>query len=124
MAGMSWVRVDASISSNAKILTVLSEKGGDHAFCVFIFGLGYCALHGTAGFIPQIALGLIHGRERDAALLVAAGLWHELPGGFDVNDYLEFQPSDEESQKRSEKAKKAAEARWQKATKPTLRAVK
>ncbi len=123
MAALSWVRVDASLPSNPKILTLLSEKGGDHALCVCIFALGYCAQHGTDGFVPEIALGLIHGKAKDAALLISAGLWHQIPGGFDVNDWAEYQPSDEESKRRSEKAKRAAEVRWAKAQRPNLKAV-
>jgi hypothetical protein len=123
MAGLSWVRVDASLASNHKVLALMSEKGGDHALNVFIFGLGHCAQHGTDGFIPAIALGLIHGKPRDAAMLVQVGLWHELPGGYEVHDYREFQPSDEESQKRSDKARKAAEARWEKSRRASIKAV-
>lgn len=122
MASLSWVRVDASLASNHKILTLLSERGGDHALCVYIFALGYCAAQGTDGFIPEIALGLIHGRKRDSDLLVQVGLWHSQPGGFEINDWLQYQPSDEESKRRSEKARKAAEARWAR-KKPNLKAV-
>lgn len=123
MAGMSWVRVDAALAANHKVLQLMSEKGGDHALCVYIFALGQTAVQGTDGFIPTVALGLIHGRPRDAALLVAAGLWHEIPGGFEINDYREYQPSDEAAQKRSERAKVAAAARWAKKH-PPLKAVK
>lgn len=110
--GLSWVRVDANLHSNHKILALLSERGGDHALNVYIFGLGYCGSHGMDGFIPTAALGLFHGKPRDGALLVEVGLWQELPGGYEVNGWREFQPSDEDAQRRSDKAKRAAEARW------------
>lgn len=124
MAALSWVRVDAALASNPKVLALLAERGGDHALCVYVFALGYSGQQGTDGFIPTIALGLIHGRARDAALLVSIGFWHDIPGGYEINDWREYQPSDEESQKRSDKAKKAARARWEKADKSRLRAVK
>ncbi|GLU91321.1 hypothetical protein [Agromyces sp. NBRC 114283] len=114
MAGMSWVRVDASLASNHKVLTLLSERGGDHALCVYVFALGHCGQQGTDGFVPEIALGLIHGKKRDADLLVQVGMWRPVPGGFEVPDWAEYQPSDEESRRRSEKAKKAASIRWAK----------
>lgn len=123
MASLSWVRVDASLASNPKVLALMAERGGDHALCVYVFALGYSAQQGTGGFIPAIALGLMHGKPRDSALLVQLGFWHEIPGGFEINDYLEYQPSDEETQKRSAKAKKAAEIRWAKAQRSKLKAV-
>jgi len=119
----SWVRVDAGLASNHKTLALLAEKGGDHALCVYVFALGYCGIQGTDGFIPVTALGLIHGRSRDAQLLVDVGMWHELPGGFEVHDWREFQPSDEESKLRSDRAKKAAEARWSKSRQRQIKAV-
>lgn len=123
MAALTWVRVEASLASNHKVLTLLAEKGGDHALCVYIFALGYCGQQGTDGFIPTTALGIIHGRARDAQLLVEVGLWHEMRGGYEVHDWLEYQPSSEENRIRADKARKAAESRWSKQQKPALRAV-
>ncbi len=114
MAGVAWVRVDAALAANHKVLALLSEKGGDHALNVYIFGLGHSARQGLDGFIPEIALGLFHGRRRDAELLVKTGLWREVPGGFEVPDFAEYQPAGEEVRRRSEKARLAAHARWAK----------
>lgn len=114
MAGLNWVRLDANLHSNHKILTLLGERGGDHALCVYVFSLGYAGSHGQAGFIPQTAIGLFHGKPRDAALLVSVGLWDEIPGGWDIHDWLEYQPTPEENMARSDKARKAAAARWAK----------
>jgi hypothetical protein len=123
MANLNWVRVDATLATNHKILAILSEKGGDHAVCVYVFALGYCGSQGTDGFIPSTALGLIHGKPRDSQLLVDVGLWHDIPGGYEIHDWLEFQPSSEETKARSEKAKRAAEIRWAKTKQTKLKAV-
>jgi len=112
VASLSWVRVDAALARNHKTLALLEQKGGDRALNTYIFGLGHCAEQGTDGFIPSVALGLIHGTTKAAQQLCAVALWHEVPGGWDVNDYTEYQPSDDETKKRSEKARKAAEVRW------------
>lgn len=112
MTALSWVRVDSNLHSNHKVLTLLSERGGDHALCVYVFALGYSGSQGTDGFVPTAALGLMHGKAKDAQLLVDAGLWHELRGGYEIHGWRDYQPSDEESQKRSEKARQAAEKRW------------
>lgn len=112
MAELSWVRVDSALASNHKVLELLSLRGGDHALCVYIFALGHTARQGLDGFIPEIALGLIHGKKRDSDLLVQVGMWRPVRGGFEVPDWAEYQPSGEETRKRSEKARKAAEIRW------------
>ena len=109
---MAWVRVDANLASNHKTLALLEQRGGDHAICVYVFALGYCMNANNDGFVPKTALGLFHGSKKDAALLVDVGMWHELPGGWQVHDWREYQPSSEEAQKRSEKAKRAAAKRW------------
>lgn len=114
MEALSWVRVQSALARNHKVLALLPQKGGDRALNVFIFGLGYCAEQGNAGFIPEGALGLIHGTPRAAELLTEVGMWHVQPGGFDVNDYAEYQPTDDAAKARSEKARHAAQARWQK----------
>lgn len=115
MAELSWVRVDSALASNHKVLQILSERGGDHALCVYIFALGHSARQGLDGFIPEIALGLIHGKKRDSELLVEVGMWRITKGGFEVPDWAEYQPSGADSKKRTEKAKYAAEVRWGKA---------
>lgn len=122
MAELSWVRIDSALASNHKVLALMSERGGDHALCVYIFALGHSGRQGLDGFIPEIALGLIHGRKRDADLLVGVGMWKQVPGGFEVPDWAEYQPSGEDSRRRSEKARKAAETRWARAQ-PALKAV-
>jgi hypothetical protein len=114
MDALSWVRVQSALSRNHKTLALLPQKGGDRALNVFIFGLGYCAEQGNNGFIPEGALGLIHGNTKSAELLSDVGMWIPVHGGWDVNDYEEYQPSDEESKQRSERARHAAEVRWSK----------
>jgi hypothetical protein len=108
----AWVRVDANLASNHKTLALLEERGGDHALCVFVFSLGYCYNANNDGFVPKTALGLFHGSKKDAALLVEVGFWHELPGGWQIHDYADYQPSSDEAKKRSDKAKRAAAKRW------------
>ena len=114
MAELSWVRVDSALASNHKVLALIAERGGDHALNVYIFALGHIARQGLDGFLPEIALGLIHGRKRDADMLVDVGMWRSIPGGYEVPDWAEYQPTGEDSKRRSEKAKKAAAARWAK----------
>lgn len=112
MEPLTWFRVNCGIIRNRKTLALLTSSGGERAFNVFIFGLGYCGEQASAGFIPTLALPLIHGTPRHAKLLVQVGFWDECPGGWEVHKYAEYQPVDAAAKARSEKARKAAEARW------------
>jgi hypothetical protein len=114
MASLRWVRLDSGIARNHKVLALLDLKDGHRAINAYVFGLGYCGEQGTDGFIPRNALPFIHARPVDAARLVEVRLWHVDPGGWLVNDWREYQPSSEESEKRSMKARAAAAARWSK----------
>ena len=114
MAGLAWVRLDSGIARNHKMLALLDMKDGYRHVTVYVFGLGYCGEQGTDGFIPRNALPFIHARPVDAVKLVEVGLWHLDPGGWLVNDWREYQPSNEETERRSTKARTAAAARWAK----------
>ena len=109
--GLPWVRLDTQFPSNPKILYLIEDKKFRAAF-VWAASLAYSGAHGTDGFIPAAALVFIHGTKSDAAALVDVGLWTAVPGGWEINGWNEFQPSDAESQERKKKARAAAMARW------------
>jgi hypothetical protein len=46
-------------------------------------------------------------RRRLVARLIAAGLWHEHPLGYEVNDYLQYQPERSEIEERNERKRAA-----------------
>ena len=61
--------------------------------------------------------GRYQGLVRDARAICEAAIrfWHpDGDGGWRINDWAEYQESSEETQKRSEKARKAAQVRWSK----------
>jgi hypothetical protein len=108
---LPWVRLDTAFPSNPKILHLVADKQW-RAIVVYVGGLSYAGAHGTDGFIPSSALGFLHGSKRDAQILVETVLWIPCQGGWDINGWAEFQPSNEETQRRRERAKIAAEKRW------------
>lgn len=110
---LPWVRLDSNLATNHKILGLAADKKWQ-TIAVFCFGLGYSGGHGTAGFIPQTALPFIHANKRIAMDLCEAGLWVARPGGWEINDWAEYQPAHDEAAERSRKAKAAAEIRWAK----------
>lgn len=109
---LPWIRLDTHFASNPKLLALISERDGYRAAFAWVCSLAYAGRHGTDGYIPEAALPFIHARRVDANRLVAHGLWIPAPGGWEINSWAEFQLSNEETQKRREKAQRAALIRW------------
>ena len=126
---LPWIRLDTSMPDNPKILELLAERDGHRAAFVWTCCLTYCGKHGTDGFLPRNAAPFVHGKSADFARLVAVGLLNAVPGGWEVHGWNEFQESNEATQARSERARRAAAARWSKdetrsaARRPTKRGV-
>jgi hypothetical protein len=121
--GLPWVRLDTQWPHNPKFLMLAEDKKW-RAIVVYMAALGYAGVHGTDGFIPVVALPMLHATKKEAHELAEGGLWMPTQGGWDINGWAEFQPSQEDAQARRDKAKKAAQARWAKdATKGNVRAV-
>lgn len=114
MAGVKWIRLDTNLFENPKLL-YLQEDRQHKLIVIHLQGMCYSGRHGLAGYLPKAALRIIGGTAADANKLVVAGLWSPAPGGWNVNDWDEYQLVDDDAQKRSEKAQKAAVARWEKA---------
>ena len=107
----NWVRLDCAFSRNDKVLSLI-ERNEWRAIAVFGFALGHCRDQKSKGFISRAALPLVHGRPKDAAALVSERLWHPEPGGWLVNDWDQYQESDQEIDARSIRARSAAAVRW------------
>lgn len=111
MTGVKWVRLDTNIWGNPKILSLIRE-GKYRPVAVYLFGLAYSGGQGNEGFIPEIALKVIHGSRNDAQILTTFGLWEAVPGGWNVHDWHEYQASNDTLALRSKRAQAAAQARW------------
>lgn len=108
---LGWVRLDNTWYSNPKFMMLAADKNW-RAIAVYMAGLSYSGRQGLDGFIPYYALPAILGTQKEADELVAMNLWHVCDGGWQVNDWAEYQPSSEEGERRSKKARDAAFARW------------
>jgi hypothetical protein len=106
-----WVRLDPTWYSNPKFMMLAADKKW-RAIAVYMAGLGYSGGQGLDGFIPYYALPMILGTQREVDELLGMNLWHACEGGWQVNDWNEYQLSSEESERRSKKARDAAFARW------------
>lgn len=121
MAGLPWIRLDTSIFQHPKMLYLI-EAGEWRAIVLHLGAMCYTAQHDLGGFIPEVCLRMLVGgtddayadAKRDAETLLDAALWMLAPGGWTCHGWEEFQAVSEESKKRSERAHKAAVARWAK----------
>lgn len=109
--GLEWVRLDTAFPRNPKVLHLIEDKRW-RAVTAYVCGLSYSGEQGLDGFLPRACLMWLHATPKDAAALVAVGLWLEVPGGWEINDWHDYQPTAAEAQQRREKARLAAEERW------------
>jgi hypothetical protein len=109
---LPWVRLDTGFPVNQKLLAMLRRKDGHRAAFVYLCSLSISGGQGTDGFISTETLPFAHGRNADSELLVEFGFWIPQPGGWLINGWDEFQPSNDETQMRRKRAQAAAEHRW------------
>lgn len=101
---MGWVKIDDAFFTHRKV-----EGLSKDAKLLFVAGLTWCARELTDGFVSATGLrtsaALVDVKATTAKQLVDAGLWHKRADGYDVHDYLEYQPTaEEERQRRREHA--------------------
>jgi hypothetical protein len=108
---LPWIRLDTQFPHNPKVL-LLAESKQWRAVVLYVNGLCYAGGQGTDGYIPRLALPLLHGTKRDAEQLVDVGLWVPNPTGWDIHGWLDKQASSEEHAARKARAKAAAMNRW------------
>jgi hypothetical protein len=122
----AWFRCDNNILRTPK-LAALRRARRWPALCLYIEGIGYANSNLTDGLVPQWFPADYGYKPGDAAALVDAALWIPVtvaglqPAddcGWLIHDYLAYQRSkddwDAEHRNRSERARAAARARWEK----------
>lgn len=92
---VTWVRIDQDFADHPKVLAV-GPLGG----MLQVRALCYCARHLTDGFVPERALPTLTadmdlGADAMRDIMVGAGLWDPADGGFQIHDYLTYNPSRE-----------------------------
>lgn len=95
---MTWIRIDDHFVDHPKVLAIKDE-----AFRAYISGLCYSSRYLTDGFLPEAALDKIT-TQRARKQLTDAELWHETEGGITINDFLEYNPSKAETEKKRAEA--------------------
>lgn len=112
---MTWVKLDDSFHSHPKprMAWGLSPASiGLHAFA-----LSYAGNYETNGAVPAwfVESVIPDAAERQSALdaLVTSGLWQRVGEGFEIHDFLEFNPSKEQlaDKRKRDRDRKANEGR-------------
>lgn len=91
---MAWVKIDDSFADHPKL-----AGAGPLGMALQVAALCYCNRYLTDGFIPQaVAPRLLYfeGLAEPGEVigrLIEAGIWIEVEGGYQIHDYLEYQPS-------------------------------
>jgi hypothetical protein len=114
---MSWLKLSDGYPDDPKV-----AAAGPLAAMLDVCGMGYAARYLTDGSVPAgavaklINLDGISDRDgpvtadRLADRLVEVGRWERAPGGFQIHDYLDYNPSRAQSLEMREKRQVAAKA--------------
>jgi hypothetical protein len=93
---MAWLKLDDQIFYNRKVAQCDTETK-----MLYIVGLTYCANQLTDGFIPEATLPLLAGMagidwqiaKQSASKLLDVCLWFATDNGWQIPDYLDYNPS-------------------------------
>jgi len=94
---MAWARIETGFRDHPKIVGL-----SDVAFRTWVLGLLYAVEHLTNGAVPR---AVAYDRKA-ASELIAAGLWDTSDGGWQMHDFLEYQPSADQVRSQREAARK------------------
>lgn len=106
---MPWVRFDDRFPTHRKV-----RRLSDAAFRLHVSAIHWCSEHLTDGHIPDAELELVsdsRSPRRAVGELERAGLWHAVDDGWEIHDFLEYQPSASKV-KAEREAKRERQERW------------
>ncbi len=111
---LPWVRLENNWYSNPKFLMLAEDKAW-RSITVYLAALAWVGGQGQDGYIPKAALPMVYGSVKEAHKLVEVALWVPAQGGWDINDWADYQPTSMSQEQRSQRARDAALIRWAKA---------
>jgi hypothetical protein len=117
-----WAKVAVDFFDHPQVVTLSEQQQVRYLRMIL-----YSQRHETDGFIPYGAMRACHTNARHMQAMATAGLITEVDGGWHITGFLNHQRSREElesaRQVSSEKARKAARARWDRPGRAPLEAV-
>jgi hypothetical protein len=108
---MGHIRIEDGFPENAKV-----RKVGPNGIALYVSGLCYCSRQLSDGIIPDAAVPIIaemvgvRTHRSVSQALTKARLWKRVRGGYQVPDYLKFNPSREEISRKREESRKRQQA--------------
>jgi len=103
---MTWVRIDDQFTDHPKLASV-----GPVAGWVYVSGLCYAARYLTDGFVPEtIALRFAGSSPELLENLVKCSLWDRVNGGYQIHDFLDYNPPASKVKAEREAAKERMKA--------------
>ena len=107
---MSWAKIDDQFSEHPKVI-----EAGPLAGWLYVRGLCYAAKYLTDGFISDAQaqqLSLFAGSSPELLQkLVDCSLWERVNGGYQIHDYLDYNPTAESVKAEREAAKARMQAK-------------
>jgi hypothetical protein len=98
---VTWLKIDDHYATHQKII-----RAGPVAMALDIAGMCYSASHGTDGFVPAEALPVVAPLLSKAkaaasvAKLIEVGRWIKVDDGWEIHDFLVYNPSAAERDER------------------------
>ena len=116
---MTWVKLDDAFTENPKVRPL-----SDRAFRLYVAGLCHCGSHLTDGLIERHKVGALLPKVTKPMVqeLIDACLWLEHADGYEVKDYLKYNPTREQVMREREAAAER-KRRWQEAREAKRNAV-
>ena len=113
---MGWAKLDDRFTEHPKVVGLSAQ-----AVRLHVWGIVYCARNRTDGLIPAVMPRSWGHTAKHVGELVKGHLWEEVDGGYQVHDYLHYNPSRASIQEREKQlsgarstaGKRGAAARWQ-----------
>lgn len=105
----AWIRLATSTPRHPRVRSLSVD-----ARWLYVVGICYAGEHATDGVLPgDLTDTDVDDKARDE--LIDAGLWipRRRGGGYEIRDYLDYNPSHATIDKRTENARKAARTRWE-----------
>lgn len=95
---MSWVKLDDHFHSHPKVCAASLAAVG-----LYVRSLSYCGAYETNGAVPyNWALTTAGGKPTLLEELIQVGLWKKTKTGFKIPDFLDYNPSRREMDKKRE----------------------
>lgn len=90
---MSWARLDDQAHSHPKVRRALAREPASIA--LWTIGLSWAANYETDGAVPAFVVEALPSEVRERAIeaLLDTRLWTRNGDGFEIHDYLDFNPS-------------------------------